>query len=72
MTINKAKQELRMLSSGTLATLTGFTKYEEIENQVDIWECHIEDLPQTIAQCNTWQEVVAAVKDYEELCISLY
>lgn len=55
MTKNEARQTLAMLSYGTLASLTGVKKYDELD---DMLAAKLNVLEQTdVSECSKWQDV---------------
>ena len=55
MTKNEARRDLIVLSYGTLATLTGLKKYDELD---DMLSNKLDAIEQTdVSECSEWQEV---------------
>ena len=62
MTKNKAMWEITHLSSGTIATITGKTKYEQIDAIVCSWIEAIAAAADTaFKDCENWRDVLSVI-----------
>jgi hypothetical protein len=62
MTKNQAMYAMTHLSSGTIATLTGKTKYEQIDAIVCRWISFIAAANETaFSKCENWMDVLAVI-----------
>ena len=63
MTKNNAMREVTHLSSGTIATITGKTKYEQIDAIVCGWVEAIAAADETaFKDCENWRDVLSVIK----------
>lgn len=67
MTKNKAMWEVTHLSSGTIATITGKTKYEQIDAVLCDWIKAISDASEDAFQnCENWNDVLDVIQGKKE------
>lgn len=60
MTTQEAKRELAMLSSGTLGTLTGLRRYDEVDAVLETLRNRIDHID--VSDCKSWIDVYEKVK----------
>lgn len=60
MSKDEAKRELARLSSGTLGTLTGLRRYDELDAVLEDWLAQIDQID--VSDCDNWIDVWEEVK----------